>query len=295
MTCGYCGSRNNEGEHRCRRCGRRPGDILNGDTGLRTDGALATKLQPAARVAVEEAPRPLSRVPNLQNPVQRSLFQERAASNVIPFEAYTAPRPQQPARPAKAAAAKAAAGRTTARRIPRVPEGQGSLDFLPPSAPQPRKLGTTVDAVIFCEAPVAATLHRAAAAVLDWTMVFFGYSLFLAVFYFTCGGIPWTRTGLTVLGSALPILGFAYGLIFTIAGSETPGMRWTHLRLTTFDGFQPDSRQRALRFLGSCLGLCTVVGLLWSLADEESLAWQDHISSTFPTPRALDHQVFRRR
>jgi hypothetical protein len=36
--------------------------------------------------------------------------------------------------------------------------------------------------------------------------------------------------------------------------------------------------------LGSCLSVCSVVGLLWSLVDEESLAWQDHISGTFPTP-----------
>jgi hypothetical protein len=35
--------------------------------------------------------------------------------------------------------------------------------------------------------------------------------------------------------------------------------------------------------LGSCLSVCTAVGLLWLLVDEESLAWQDHISGTFPT------------
>jgi hypothetical protein len=38
-----------------------------------------------------------------------------------------------------------------------------------------------------------------------------------------------------------------------------------------------------------------MLGLLWSLADEESLAWQDHISRTFPTPTAADTLVFRRR
>jgi len=34
-------------------------------------------------------------------------------------------------------------------------------------------------------------------------------------------------------------------------------------------------------------------GLLWSLADEESLAWHDHISRTFPTPRDSRTLVFR--
>jgi len=60
-------------------------------------------------------------------------------------------------------------------------------------------------------------------------------------------------------------------------------MRWTRLRLTTFDGLPLEPRHRLLRMLGSCLSVCTAVGLLWLLVDEESLAWQDHISGTFPT------------
>jgi uncharacterized RDD family membrane protein YckC len=72
-------------------------------------------------------------------------------------------------------------------------------------------------------------------------------------------------------------------------------MRWTHLQVMTFDGFPPDGGQRLLRFAGACLSLCTVVGLLWCLADEEGLTWTDHISRTFPTPREWNSQVFRRR
>lgn len=243
---------------------------------------------------MEEAPipaRPSVRPLNLRNPVQRSLFQERSGSNVIPFETY-APTPAKPKAP-RQTTAKSGAGRTPARRS-RVAEGQGSLDFLPSSVPQPRKLGTTVDAVIFCEAPVAPTLHRTFAALLDWAMVFLAYGVFLAVYFAGGGEVPSTRAGLAALAAALPILGIAYGSIFAVAGAATPGMHWTHLRLTTFDGFQPDGKQRAMRFVGSCLSLCTVIGLLWSLADEECLAWQDHMSGTFPTPRALDSQVFRR-
>jgi hypothetical protein len=67
------------------------------------------------------------------------------------------------------------------------------------------------------------------------------------------------------------------------------------LRLTTFDGFPLEPRQRLLRFAAACLSRCTLLGLFWSLADEENLAWQDHISRTFPTPREVDSQVFRRR
>ena len=98
---------------------------------------------------------------------------------------------------------------------------------------------------------------------------------------------------MTVFGAMFLMIGFTYGLLFAWAGAETPGMRWTQLRLTTFDGFPPDRRQRLVRFGASCLSRCTLLGLLWSLADEESLAWHDHISRTFPTPRDSRTLVFR--
>ena len=99
MTCRYCGSHNGEGEHRCRRCGRRPDDTLSGELTLpRTDGALAAKLQPAAHI---DPPEPLvsgrapGRTPGVGRAVQGSLFQERPASNVIPFDSFT-PSPDAP-------------------------------------------------------------------------------------------------------------------------------------------------------------------------------------------------------
>ena len=72
MTCGFCGSRNSNEEHRCRKCGRRPEDTLTGEVPLhRTQGQLAMKvdLQP-------EQPQSRRQV---GRPYQASLFQ--AASN----------------------------------------------------------------------------------------------------------------------------------------------------------------------------------------------------------------------
>jgi hypothetical protein len=38
-----------------------------------------------------------------------------------------------------------------------------------------------------------------------------------------------------------------------------------------------------VRFLAACLGLAALgLGPLWALLDEERLAWQDHISKTYP-------------
>jgi uncharacterized RDD family membrane protein YckC len=263
-------------------------------------GATAPKLDPMAhaRPRAEQPPAEQpSRSSGLATPIQGSLFPVRSQSNVIPFEAYVpakpAPRPQPKTAGASQPGTRSAS--RPSRRASRVPDTQERLDFLPPAPPKPRTLGTTVEAVIYCEAPVATALHRAVAGALDWSMVLIGYGLFLATFFLMGGGIALDKLNLMIFGGALLLVGFLYGWIFAIAGSETPGMRWTHLRLTTFDGFRPELRQRLLRLLGSCLSLCTVVGLLWSLADEESLTWQDHISRTFLTPRGLESQVFQRR
>jgi uncharacterized RDD family membrane protein YckC len=289
MTCSYCGTRNGDGEHRCTRCGRKPEDTLIGaySTPVVT-GALATQLQPVTRMRVVERQQPeeTRQAPDLSQAVQASLFQ---TSNVIAMPGRTEAKPrvraEGPARPSPQ--------KPASRRAKPVPEGQGTLDFLPPAPAKPRQLGTTVEAVIYCEAPVATTLHRAVASALDWSMVVLGYALFLLGFYLLGGQFDLTKSNVTIFGTMFLMTGFVYGLLFTWAGAETPGMHWTQLRLTTFDGFPPDHRQRVVRFCASCLSRCTQLGLLWSLADEESLAWHDHISRTFPTPQDSRTLVFR--
>lgn len=257
----------------------------------RTDGALAAAPAPrvaAAVAASAEIPSDLSRA------IQGTLFAARPASNVIPFDAYvggrTDVRPKPQAEIPRKPAAKPALRRNPSQGV----DLQTSLDFLPVSTTAPRTLGTTVEAVISCESPVATPLHRAVAAALDWSMVLIGYGLFLAGFLLSGGSFVFTRTTLLVYAGTLPLVAFTYGLFWTVARTETPGMRWAQLRLITFDGFPPPPRHRILRFAGSCLSLCTVIGLLWALADEESLNWQDHISRTFPTPLASETQIFHR-
>lgn len=232
--------------------------------------------------------------------IQGSLFAERQAANVIPIESFGMPQIARTASGQKTATRPKPAtvdgpARQAPRRTSRATEGQGHLDFLPSAAPKPRTLSTTVEAVIYCEAPVASTAHRAVAAAIDWAMVLIAYGLFLLTFDLCGGGFAITRHTLPVFGAAFLLVGFTYGVYWTVAGTETAGMRWTQLRLITFDGFPPEGRHRVMRFAGACLSRCTGLGLLWSLADEESLAWQDHISRTFPTPYELESRVFQRR
>src|ERR1039458_9606170 len=221
MTCSYCGSRNSETEHRCRRCGRRPGDTLNGGFTLhRTTGALATKARPTAvAVGVKTLvapPMPL----DMARAIQGSLFPERPSANVIPIESFApppvaraagipkpAPRPRPapaatPGTPAPGRGAAATPGKPAPRHTARVAEGQGQLDFLPSAVPKLRTLSTTVEAVIYCEAPVASTAHRAVAAAIDWTMVLIAYGLFLLTFHLCGGEFAITKNTLPLFGAA---------------------------------------------------------------------------------------------
>jgi uncharacterized RDD family membrane protein YckC len=236
--------------------------------------------------------------PDLRHATQAQFaFQDRPALKVVAFDAF-APARSETRRQSGTGAASRTGRNGQSRRTPRQSgalEGQGALDFLPPAPAKPRTLGTTVDAVIFCEAPVARRMHRAIAAALDWAIVLIAYGLFLAVFRLAGGQFVLNRTTLMVFAGDLALIAVAYGFAWVLAGSETAGMRWTRLRLITFDGFPPDMKHRLARFAGSCLSMCTVIGLLWSLGDEESLTWQDHISRTFPTPHESEMDVLRRR
>ncbi len=247
-------------------------------------GATAPRLQPVAQLHIQNdreasAERP---APDLARAWQKPLFEDH---KVVTFPQAAPPRTTRKP-PADAA--------PRVRKPRPAPEGQGQLDFLPSAPAKPRQLGTTVDAVIFCEFPVATPVHRAMAAVADWALVMIGYGLFLGLFHLSGGQFAFDKTTLGVFGAMFGLIGFAYGLCFALAGTETPGMRFAHLRLTTFDGFAPDGKQRIARFFGACLTRCTLLGLFWCLADEESLAWQDHISRTFPTPDEADSVIIRR-
>jgi uncharacterized RDD family membrane protein YckC len=266
------------------RCGRRPGDTLMDRGGVPiVNGALATQLrtQPDARVVEMAPPEKSKRKPNLANAVQTSFFQP---ANVIPMppppRVAAKPRPRAQAQPINQTQPQ-----RPQRRAKPAPAGQGTLDFLPAAPAKPRQLGTTVDAVIYCDAPVATNTHRAVATALDSSMVVLAYVMVVAAYIVAGGGFDLSRSSLIAFAGMFLLTGLCYGFLFAWTGADTPGMRWTGLTLTTFEGFPPDRRQRLVRFLASCLNRCTFLGMLWLLLDEESLGWHDHISRTFPTHR----------
>lgn len=238
---------------------------------------------------------------------QPSLFTGELSSNVIPFDSIpraadpsSKPEPQHDSA-AAAAARRAPAPKATARKTPANRGGsdtQGSFDleYLPQAPQSPRTLKTTVEAQIYCDAEVAAPMHRSVAAILDSAMIAIGCGIFVAIFQVFGGGIQVDRFDLAVLASGLILIALFYGFLFAFSNRETAGQAWTELRLINFDGLPPDRASRFLRFLGCWLSFCACgIGLLWSLMDEENLTWHDHMSKTFPTMREIDSTLFRER
>lgn len=296
MNCSYCRTWNSENEHRCRRCGRRLNGSLNdtlSDTATHyplhgITGNLAAVLEPVRRW-----PSPQDPVPALGAEPQGSLFTDRPVSKVIPFESKVSPgvRPTAPRRTPAAPRASTREPRAAMKTA-----DQPTLDFLPPAPPARRTLPTTVEAQIFCDAPVATASHRMLAAALDISVILMGCALFALVVYLRIGDVFLNPLTLAVFGFAFVFIALFYGLLWMLAKTETPGMRWTHLRLINFDGFPPDRNQRALRYCSTLIGIAPAgLGLLWAMVDEESLTWHDHISKTFPTFVQPERNFVRRR
>lgn len=183
------------------------------------------------------------------------------------------------------------------RRVPPSPnDRQTALDFLVAPPPGPRTLKTSVEALIICDAPVATPQHRAIAAALDAGVVAAGFAIFLLTFQLLGGEVRIDRGTAPWFAAALLAVIAFYGILWTLAGRDTAGMRWSGLRLIDFDGYAPDRTARGLRLVGTCVSLCAGgMGLIWALFDEEQLGWNDHMSKTFPTLQESDSNFLRKR
>lgn len=276
MECRYCRATNAEDDHRCRRCGRRlqTGPVYMGSS------AAAPVLQPV------EAARPTRQASNWTEPhrsaepsaprravnYQPSLFPARELPLVVQFETI-APTLVQPS-PRKSQSTVAHPRRR------KIVVGQQDFEFAPTARSQ-----KTADTVIYCDARVAIPAHRAMAAALDASIMVIAVAIFGIVFRLAGGVFIFNaKTAPMFLGVAAGVAIF-YRLLWCLANGDTIGQKWARLRLVNFDGQRPTRTQRLYRTASGFLSLMAGgIGLLWSLVDEETLTWHDHISKTFPTP-----------
>lgn len=233
--------------------------------------ATARVLHPVEVRAPEPAPPPAPAASPARPPYQRPLFNSREVPQVVPFESI-APKPVEKTR------------RRTEPSKPRpkrpIP-GQQALEF---SAPI-QTIDTEVQAVIYCDAPVAIPAHRMMATAADWSLIGIAVGMFAWIFILLGGEVVVTKQTIPLLVGIVAVLGLLYRVLWCLADADSPGMRWAHLRLVDFDGRKPGRRQRLSRAAAASLSLMAAgLGVMWAALDEESLTWHDHISKSFPTP-----------
>jgi uncharacterized RDD family membrane protein YckC len=133
--------------------------------------------------------------------------------------------------------------------------------------------------------PVASLPERRRAALLDAALLLFSFGGMLALFTTLGGRLGFNRLDAMVTGATLGLFYAQYFALFTIFGGSTPGMMLRGIRVVSYDGSVPTSRQMAWRSFGYLISAATCfLGFLWALWDEDHLCWQDRISQTYLTP-----------
>jgi uncharacterized RDD family membrane protein YckC len=280
MKCLYCGADNHEDDHRCRRCGRRL-HVARPQAGPEPYPVLRTspvpKPEPAASAtATSEPPEPAVQK---RQPAQTSLGFEIEGPRVLPFQT-------PPARRSNASRRRGARGENPTRRT-RVP-GATNLELaLRDTTPQVPVDGEP-RAVLHGYARAASPMHRSLAAALDWSMILIAVGMFLLTFHLGGGELIFNKETSACFVAVPVLIALFYELICALGGGTTVGMRWTRLRLLNFDGRKPNTEECLIRVLGTGVSMAAIgLGHVWALFDPENLAWQDHISKTFPTPSQI--------
>jgi uncharacterized RDD family membrane protein YckC len=131
---------------------------------------------------------------------------------------------------------------------------------------------------------VASLRERRRAAIVDAGLLVFSYGGMLALFTVLGGRIGFNKVDLTVAGAVFALFYAQYFALFTVFGGSTPGMMLRGMRVVSFDGSIPTSRQMVWRSFGYLISAGTCfLGFLWSLWDDDQLCWQDRISDTYLT------------
>ena len=282
MECRYCQSANADDDHRCRRCGRRlrMGPVYTASSAAAPVLEYAHEVrrsatQPTAAHAAPAQTRPEPSAPRRPINYQPSLFSSRELPRVVPFETiapdvakHSAPKPAPRTQPAPR------------QRHRKVIPGQQALEFA-----HAGRSPKAAEGVIYCDAPVAVPAHRAMAAAADASIVLMALAIFGIIFRLAGGAFVLDAKTAPIFLAAAGCVVVFYRVLWCLANGDSAGQRWTHLRLVNFDGQRPTRTQRFYRLASALLSfLAAGIGLLWSLVDEETLTWHDHISKTFPTP-----------
>jgi uncharacterized RDD family membrane protein YckC len=133
--------------------------------------------------------------------------------------------------------------------------------------------------------PVAPIAQRRRAAMVDAALLIFSYGGMLALFSVLGGHIGLDKVDLTVMVATFALFYAQYFALFTVFGGSTPGMMLRGLRVVSFAGGVPTSRQMIRRSFGYLISAGTCfLGFVWAFWDDDRLCWHDRLSQTYLTP-----------
>ena len=137
---------------------------------------------------------------------------------------------------------------------------------------------------IICDAPVAPSMMRVEAALIDGAIMLGPVILGLVIFLYEGGNFALNKSTAPFWLAVLFTVPILYKMLWSWAGRDSVGLSAMGLRLVDFDGNPPSRERRYQRSFASFISfLAAGIGMVWALVDEDALTWHDHISSTFPT------------
>jgi uncharacterized RDD family membrane protein YckC len=278
MTCQYCSEKNEPDDHRCQRCGRRL--QLQASSAPVNRSSLAHQLEVNEAEAPEVAARP---APSLQlvssPPVTNPSDQKQPLFQASLFG------PQEVSKANEEIPDRRTSSGVSRHRLKRDSDsGQQSLDFVGAIPQAKHTLRTSVEARIYCDAPVAVTPMRVVATIADCAIGAAGVGVFLTAQNYM--GLPILLTKPAIMSYLISavLISLLYRILYCIANKDTIGVQWAGMKILDFDGRVPTRQQRFRRLASSLVSIVPAgLGLVWALFDEERLTWHDQMSETFAT------------
>ena len=135
--------------------------------------------------------------------------------------------------------------------------------------------------------PYAGLSSRAAAFLVDSTIVQFGFLIGCAMFILVAQLVGWNPSNLLTDGLAgvgWTLVVATYFVSFWTAAGQTPGMRLLRLKLTDADGAPPGMGRSIVRLIGGAVAITFIfLGFLPVLVDDRRRALQDLLATTVVT------------
>ncbi|HXZ32530.1 MAG TPA: RDD family protein [Terriglobales bacterium] len=131
----------------------------------------------------------------------------------------------------------------------------------------------------------ASMSRRMLALAIDGLFVILAAMLFAYIFFRITSSLIELRHVVLASGAVIASFWIGYQYLLLVYTGTTPGLRFSRLRLSRFDGRPVPQRVRRWRVLASVLsGLSLGLGYAWCFFDEDRLCWHDRITHTYMAP-----------